>query len=153
MKTFNITLSNFYKSNTILLTTVTVYYIHMTYLFFNWKFVPLAPFIPFVHPSPHPCLWQSLSVLCIYELGIFFFFFVVCFFLCLTYFTYCNVVKVHPLSQMARFHSFLWLNNSIFILIAVFISIAVEKTVSLPIIRVILKVFVKIIGLKLGFKG
>ena len=40
----------------------------MTYLFYNWKFVPLTPLHPFQSP-PKPSSGNHESVLCICELG------------------------------------------------------------------------------------
>ena len=62
-------LSSFQVCNTVLLTLVPMPYTHyvsVTYLFYDWKFVPFGYLHPFP-PLPSPHIWQPQSVLCICE--------------------------------------------------------------------------------------
>ena len=40
----------------------------MTYLFYNWKFIPFDPFHPLCLP-PTPGLWQPICSLCLWDWG------------------------------------------------------------------------------------
>ena len=114
MKIFKIyLLSNFQLYNTVLLTIVTVLYLHPQDLSYNWKFVPFDYFHLFCPPTAS-CDDQSL---CTYESELFLF---VCFLdsTCevIWYLSFCDLFHLASmpssmLSQMARFHSFLWLNR------------------------------------------
>ena len=59
-------LSSFQVCNTVLLNLVPMLYTHyvpVTYLFYDWKFVPFGHLHPFP-PPPSPHIWQPQSVLC-----------------------------------------------------------------------------------------
>jgi len=80
-----------------------VHHIPLTYLLYNWNFVHSTLLTCFAHSSP-PSLAITKSVLCIRKLILFLLSLdstnkqdhTVFVFLCLTYFTYQNALKVHP---------------------------------------------------------
>ena len=86
-----------------------VYCIPRTYSLHSWKSVPfdLIPHNP--TPASGNLFFVSMSSVTLdstYEWNHLVF---VC--LCLTYFTYCNALKVHPCHKQQDSFLFLWLNN------------------------------------------
>lgn len=120
MRTFKIyySLSNF-QCHTVLLAVVIMLDITspgLTY-FITESLCPLITFTHFANSLP-PASGSHQSVLCICEFGLFLLLdsthkrdHMVFVFLCLTYFTLHNALKVNPFVSDSRFAFFLWLNN------------------------------------------